>query len=157
MRFPRWYFFCGSLMFFLSCFCYAFVIVCLYVLYGPCWERADLLALVCGVYCEFVTFPLVSWVRRGTWLFRFLIFAPLLTLYRETSLNPTVKLFLLTVPRQSFFCGSFLFFIFRICHAMLSCLFIVAMWSPVGKGLGSWLSCMSCFSVFFSRSMRCLG
>ena len=45
-----------------------------------CWERADLLALVCGVYCEFVTFPLVSWVRRGTWLYRFLIFAPFLTL-----------------------------------------------------------------------------
>ena len=22
-----------------------------------CWERADLLTLVCGVYCEFVTFP----------------------------------------------------------------------------------------------------
>ena len=31
-----------------------------------CWERADLLALVCGVYCEFVTFPLVSWVRCCT-------------------------------------------------------------------------------------------
>ena len=31
-----------------------------------CWERADLFALVCGVYCEFVTFPLVSWVRCGT-------------------------------------------------------------------------------------------
>ena len=30
-----------------------------------CWERADHLALVCGV-CEFVTFPLVSWVRCGT-------------------------------------------------------------------------------------------
>ena len=30
-----------------------------------CWERADLLALVCGV-CDFVTFPLVSWVRCGT-------------------------------------------------------------------------------------------
>ena len=29
--------------------------------------------------CEFVTFPLVSWVRDGTWLYRFLIFAPLLT------------------------------------------------------------------------------
>ena len=28
-------------------------------------ERADLLALVCGVFCEFVTFPLVSWVRCG--------------------------------------------------------------------------------------------
>ena len=44
-----------------------------------CWERADLLALVCGVFCEFVTFPLVSWVRCGTWLYRFLIFAPFLT------------------------------------------------------------------------------
>ena len=29
--------------------------------------------------CEFVTFPLVSWVRCGTKLYRFLIFAPLLT------------------------------------------------------------------------------
>ena len=31
-----------------------------------CWERADLFAFVCGVYCEFLTFPLVSWVRCGT-------------------------------------------------------------------------------------------
>ena len=31
-----------------------------------CWERADLLVLVCGVYCESVTFPLVSWVCSGT-------------------------------------------------------------------------------------------
>ena len=31
-----------------------------------CWERVDHLALVCGVFCEFVTFPLVSWVRCGT-------------------------------------------------------------------------------------------
>ena len=45
-----------------------------------CWERADLLALDCGVYYEFVTFPLVSWARCGTSLYRFLIFAPLLTL-----------------------------------------------------------------------------
>ena len=44
--------------------------------------KADLLALVCGVhmyYCEFVTFPLVFWVRCGTLLYRFLIFALLLT------------------------------------------------------------------------------
>ena len=51
-----------------------------------CWERADLLALVCGVFCEFVTFPLVSWVRCGTWLYRFLIFAPLLT-FRKSVLR----------------------------------------------------------------------
>ena len=54
----------------------ASVYICLVV---TCWERADLLALVCGVYCEFVTFPLVSWVRCGTCLYRFLNFAPLLT------------------------------------------------------------------------------
>ena len=41
----------------------ASVYMCLVV---TCWERADLLALVCGAYCEFVTFPLVSWVRCGT-------------------------------------------------------------------------------------------
>ena len=51
-------------------FCLAFamylcvsVYMCLVV---TCWEMADLLALVFGVYCEFVTFPLVSWVRCGT-------------------------------------------------------------------------------------------
>ena len=66
-------------VFVLSCVCYvlcASVFMCFVV---TCWERADLLALVCGVFCEFVTFPLVSWVRCGTWLYRFLIFAPLLT------------------------------------------------------------------------------
>ena len=36
-------------MFFLFCICYAFVSVCLFVPCDPCWERADLLALVCGV------------------------------------------------------------------------------------------------------------
>ena len=54
----------------LLCFCSvlsllslcASVYMCLAV---TCWERADLLALVCGVYCEFVTFPLVFWVRIG--------------------------------------------------------------------------------------------
>ena len=42
-------------MLFLSCVCHAFKSVhcCLVV---TCWERADLLALVCDV-CVFVTFP----------------------------------------------------------------------------------------------------
>ena len=57
-----------------------------------CWERADLLAIVCGVYCEFVTFPLVSWVRCGTWLYRFLIFAPLLTLLKDHNAVTPVRL-----------------------------------------------------------------
>ena len=55
----------------LLCFCsvlclLCFVGVCLYVLCGHLLDRADLLALVCGVFCEFVTFPLVSSVRCGT-------------------------------------------------------------------------------------------
>ena len=51
-------------------FCLVFVMFCARLVYMcfvvTCWERADLLALVCGVFCEFVTFPLVSLVRRGT-------------------------------------------------------------------------------------------
>ena len=45
---PRRYFFSGSFVLFLSCACHAFSFVhcCLVV---TCWERADLLALVCGV------------------------------------------------------------------------------------------------------------
>ena len=63
----RRYFFCGFFMF-LFCLVFALslcasVYICFVV---TCWERANLLALVCGVYCEFVTFPLVSWVRCGT-------------------------------------------------------------------------------------------
>ena len=74
-------------VFVLSCVCFvlcASVYMCFVV---TCWERADLLALVCGVFCEFVTFPLVSWVRCGTWLYRFLIFAPLLTLTWSVNLK----------------------------------------------------------------------
>ena len=54
--------------------------------------------------------------------------------------------FLLTVPGRCFFCRSFLLFMFRVCHAFLSV--IAALWSPLGKGMTSWLSCMLCFIVF---------
>ena len=49
-------------MLFLSCF-----LLCFYLrlFIGGLLERADLLALVCDVYCEVVTFPLVSLVRCG--------------------------------------------------------------------------------------------
>ena len=46
-----------------------------------------------------------------------------------------------------FFCGSdFLCFL-----CLLWCLFIVAMWSPVGRGLTSWLSCVLYFLVSLSH------
>ena len=60
---------------FLSCVCYALVRVCLFV---PCGHLLSWLSFVVS-NCEFVTFPSVSLVRCGTWLYRFLIFAPLLT------------------------------------------------------------------------------
>ena len=45
---PRRYFFCGSFVLLMSCVSHAFVSVyrCLVVV---CWERPDLLALVCDV------------------------------------------------------------------------------------------------------------
>ena len=43
------------------------------------WQLTSWLSFVMS-HCEVVTFPLVSWVRCDAWLYRFLIFALLLTL-----------------------------------------------------------------------------
>ena len=48
---------------------------------------------------------------------------------------------------------------------VMSCLFFVTLWSPAGKGLTSWLSCVLCFVTFpnvswstpESRAMLALG
>ena len=57
VKYCRRYIFCGSSVLFMSCACnaYASVHCCLVVTWR---ERADLMALVCDVYCVFVTFPL---------------------------------------------------------------------------------------------------
>ena len=47
----------------------------------------------------------------------------------------------------------FLFFGF----VMLYCLFTAALWSPIGKELTSWLSCVWLFIVFCHFSMWCPG
>ena len=46
----------------------------------------------------------------------------------------TVKLVLLAVPKGCFFCGSFLLFMFRVCHAFLSvhCSLVVTCWERAG-------------------------
>ena len=66
-------------VFVLSCVCYVFVCVCLYVLWSHAGKGLTSWLSFVVSNCEFVTFPLVSWVRRSTSLYRFLIFAPLLT------------------------------------------------------------------------------
>ena len=69
---------------------YVFSVLCLLwlcarlficVLWSPAGKGLTSWLSIVVSNCEFVTFPLVSWVRCGTWLYRFLIFAPLLTLY----------------------------------------------------------------------------
>ena len=81
--------------------------------------------------------------------------------YSETSLSPPV-IFLLTDPRPYFFVDLFYFVFqggasfadffcllcFMLVSVVLSCLFLVAFWSPAGKGLTSWLSCVLCCLVF---------
>ena len=47
-------------------------------------ELTSWLSFVVSI-CEFATFPLGSWVRCGTWLYRFLIFAHLLTSLARTA------------------------------------------------------------------------
>ena len=58
-------------MFFLSCFCYA--------LWSPTGKGLTSWLSFVMSNCEIVTFPLVSWVRCGAWLYRFLIFFLFLT------------------------------------------------------------------------------
>ena len=52
--------------------------------------------------------------------------------------KPSSKIFLLTVPRQYFFCGSFVLFLLYVCHAFAS-VHNAALWSPAWKGLTSWI------------------
>ena len=75
LTFPRRCFFCISVLF-LLCFQARLFID---ALWPPAGRRlASWLSFVMS-NCEVVTFPLVSWVRCGAWVYRFLIFALFLT------------------------------------------------------------------------------
>ena len=55
---PRWFFFCGSFMLFLSCFVMILCTSVCWCLVVTCWERADLLVLVCDVFLWRCHFPI---------------------------------------------------------------------------------------------------
>ena len=77
------YFFCGSFMFYvLSVLCLLCLCVRLFIcaLWSPAGKGLTSWLPFVVTHCEFVTYSLEPWVRCGTWLYRFLIFAPLLTL-----------------------------------------------------------------------------
>ena len=75
--------------------------------------------------------------------------------YFNITLSPPVKYVLLTVPRRCFFSGSFLLFMFRVCHAFLSvhCCLVVTCWER--DYLLALLYMM--FSTFLSLSHDVLG
>ena len=58
----------------------------------------------------------------------------------KTQIRPSSKLFLLTVPGQCFFCGSFVFFVSCISHAFASvhCCLVVTCWER------AWLLLVMC-------------
>ena len=78
-----WPFQGGSSFVDILCFC-VMCLLCLCTrlficaLWSPTEKRLTSWLSFAASYCDFVTFPFVSWVRCGTWLYRFLIFAPLL-------------------------------------------------------------------------------
>ena len=84
-------FFCGSFMFFLLrllCLC-----ACLFIcaLWSPAGKGLTAWLSFEVSYCEFVTFPLISWVKCGTWLYRFLIFAPILILTKIQNIHLSIS------------------------------------------------------------------
>ena len=68
--------------------------------------------------------------------------------YRKTSLSSPVFTDCSKAVLLLWILFCYLCFLF----VMLSCLFIAVLWSPAGKGLTSWLSCMWCFLAFLSLS-----
>ena len=85
LNIPRQCFFGGSFSLFMFHVCLyytVFSVPCSIVI--TCWERSDLLVLLCVMEpCNLPSYHMVSRVRCGTWLYRFLIFAFLLSLNFE--------------------------------------------------------------------------
>ena len=85
-----WIFYVFSVLW-LLCVC-----VCLFkcAMWSPSGKGLTSWLLFVVSNCEFVTFPLVSWARRGTCLYRFLIFAPLLTLLTKLHIRQLLVILL---------------------------------------------------------------
>ena len=73
-------FFCWSFMLCLSCFLCFHARLFVDALWSPARKGLTPWLSFVMSYCDVVTFPLVTWVRCGAWLYRFLIFAVFLIL-----------------------------------------------------------------------------
>ena len=102
-----------------------------------CWKRAGLLAVVCVVFsCVLSLFQMFP--------------GPHPNLGRDwhcgTNLSRPVNCF--TDHSKAVLLLWITFVICVSCFSGLICLFNAALWSPAGRGLASWLSCVWCFVVF---------
>ena len=135
-------FFCGSFVLFLSCFV---VLSCASV----CW---CLVVACCGgwplgprLWCLVVTLSLSCWYPGSD-------------VVLDVSISHLCT-FSYIKPSSNFITGRFkavlrswVLFVICVCACLLWCLFLVALWSPFGKGLSSWLSCVWHFLVLLSLS-----
>ena len=112
--------------------------------YIYCWVHIFVLSpFISWFVCTF------SWCIDKLWTFN----------ANQTSmcLDPHVlalQYILRIVPRRCSFCGSVLLFLFHVFFIMIiSFPFLAPLWSPVWKGLATWLSCV-CFLYFSHVPIR---
>ena len=126
------------------CFMFVFVLWCRVCFLQPCGHLLgkvwSLGCHVCCVSCVVSLFPNVSCSTSGLRV----------RLAPWNSFKPSSKIFLLTVPRQYFVCGSSVLFMFCVCHAFASvqcclCGHLLGKDWPLG-------SCLWCLNVFLSLS-----
>ena len=125
----------GSTLFVVElCFMVVYVVPS-YLFLVALWSPAGkgLTSWLCCLLC-FVTFPNVSW---STSELRAML-AP------WNWFKPSSKIFLQTVPRRYFFCGSFILFLLCVCYAFVRVCLLMPSGHLLGKSwpLGSRLWCL---------------
>ena len=123
-------------------YCAVFSVSCSLVV--TCWQRADLLAHVCVVF--FLVFVLLSHMCLELWSTSELrVRLVLWNMFKPSN-------FLLTIPRQGFFCWLFLLFMFHVClcYSVLSvpCSHVITCWERTDLLALLWV--MFFFSYFLS-------
>ena len=84
-------------------------------------------------------------ICRGTMVFKTWSTSELwVRLAQWKRFKPSCKIFLLTVPRRYFFCGSFMLFLYCVCYAFVRVCFLMPCGHLLGKDwpLGSGLWCL---------------
>ena len=117
-------------------------LLCFLALWSPAENGWSLGSLVCCVFLCFVTFPHVKWSTS-----EMRVRLVLLNLSKTSS-----NYFHTDHSKTVFFVDLFCYLCFTFVFISMSCLFLAPLWSPAGKGLTSWLSCVWCFPVFLSLS-----